>query len=95
METPYISITEYNKLKTEIEKIKDENKELTERLKKYTAPKTNHRYYETHKEQVIKKVKEYREKHGVKKASPEKIKEYSRRAYLKKKQKIIDENNNN
>ena len=71
-----------------------ENKELKEHLKKYTAPKTNHRYYETHKEQVIKKVKEYREKHGVKKASPEKIKEYSRRAYLKKKQKILDENNN-
>ena len=45
---------------------------------------------ENHKEDIIKKVKEYRKNHSVKKPSPEKIKEYSRRAYLKKK---LQENN--
>ena len=77
-----------------IEKLIEENKilkekinELTEHLKKYTAPKRNKKFYENHKEEIIKKVKEYKEKNKDKKSDPEKIKEYNRRAYLKRKEK--------
>jgi undecaprenyl pyrophosphate synthase len=77
-----------------IEKLIEENKllkekinELTEHLKKYTAPKRNKKFYENHKEEIIKKVMEYKEKNKDKKLDPEKIKEYNRRAYLKRKEK--------
>ncbi len=77
-----------------IEKLIEENKllkekinELTEHLKKYTAPKRNKKFYENHKEEIIKKVMEYKEKNKDKKQDPEKIKEYNRRAYLKRKEK--------
>ena len=77
-----------------IEKLTEENKllkekinELTEHLKKYTAPKRNKKFYENHKEEIIKKVMEYKEKNKDKKQDPEKIKEYNRRAYLKRKEK--------
>jgi hypothetical protein len=70
-----------------IEKLIEENKllkekinELTEHLKKYTASQRNKKFYENHKEEIIKKVMEYKEK----------IKEYNRRAYLKRKQKNTD-----
>jgi hypothetical protein len=79
---------------TSIEKLIEENKllkekinELTEHLKKYTAPKRNKKFYENHKEKIIKKVIEYKEKNKDKKSDPEKIKEYNRRAYLKRKEK--------
>ena len=77
-----------------IEKLIEENKllkekinELTKHLKKYTAPKRNKKFYENHKEKIIKKVIEYKEKNKDKKSDPEKIKEYNRRAYLKRKEK--------
>ena len=80
-----------------IEKLIEENKllkekinELTEHLKKYTTPPRNKKFYENHKEKIIKKVMEYKEKNKDKKQYPEKIKEYNRRAYLKRKQKNTD-----
>ena len=80
-----------------IEKLIEENKllkekinELTEHLKKYTAPKRNKKFYENHKEKIIKKVMEYKEKNKDKKQDPKKIKEYNRRAYLKRKGKNTD-----
>ena len=80
-----------------IEKLIEENKvlkekinELTEHLKKYTAPPRNKKFYENHKEKIIKKVMEYKEKNKDKKQDPEKIKEYNRRAYLKRKEKNTD-----
>lgn len=77
------------------EKLLIENQQLKEHLKKYTAPKRNKNYYENHKEEIIEKVKEYKEKTGYyKKPSPEKIKEYSKRAYEKRKQKLLEDNNN-
>jgi len=82
-----------------IEKLIEENKllkekinELTEHLKKYTAPKRNKKFYEIHKEEIIKKVMEYKEKNKDKKQDPEKIKEYNRRAYLKRKEKNTENN---
>jgi len=77
------------------EKLIIENQQLKEHLKKYTAPKRNKNYYENHKEEIIEKVKEYKEKTGYdKKSPPEKIKEYSKRAYEKRKQKLLEDNNN-
>ena len=69
--------------------LEDENNELKEKLKKYTAPKRSKNYYENHKEELIKKVKEYREKSNYHyEISPEKKKEYARTAYLNKKEKL-------
>jgi len=63
-------------------KLKEELVEIKEHLKKYTAPLRHKTYYETHKEDIIKKTKEYKNS-----LTSEKKKEYARRAYLKKKEK--------
>lgn len=95
----------YEKLLIENKNLKDQHllditnfeskiNSLTQHLKKYTSPARNKKYYENHKEEIIEKVKEYKEKTGYnKKPSAEKIKEYSKRAYEKKKLKILEENN--
>ena len=58
------------------------------------------RYYETHKEEIKAKVKEYKEKTNYYgNLSSDKKKEYAKRAYQKKKEKLENEklntNNNN
>jgi hypothetical protein len=86
-----------------LEKIKVLEKELNEtkdHLKKYTAPLRNKIYYEENKEKHKLKVKEYKEKiNYTTTLSTEKKKEYARRAYLNKKEKLkkiseIKENEN-
>ena len=67
-----------NKLK----QLEEENTELKNKLKIYTAPIRNKNYYENHKEEIIKKSKEYKNNLTI-----EKRKEYARRAYLNKKEK--------
>jgi len=64
--------------------LEEENKELKEKLKKYTAPTRHKTYYENHKQEILAKNKEY-------KVSPEKKKEYARTAYLNKKEKLKKE----
>jgi len=65
--------------------------ELKEHLKKYTAPSRNKKYYENHRNEIIQKSKEYKEKTDNKKVvSPEKIKEYNKKAYEKRKLKILE-----
>ena len=64
--------------------LEEENKELKEKLKKYTAPARHKTYYENHKQELLAKNKEY-------KVSPEKKKEYARTAYLNKKEKLKKE----
>jgi hypothetical protein len=64
-------------LKKENEELKNKVIELEEKLKKYTAPARHKKYYETHKDEILGKQKEYV-------VSSEKKKEYARRAYLKK-----------
>jgi len=60
-----------------------ELKETKEKLKKYTAPERNREFYKLHKEEMLNRNKEYyREK-----VTPEKRKEYARRAYLNQKEK--------
>ena len=80
----------YNKIK----ELEDENALLKEKLKNYTAPKRSKKFYETHKEEIKQKVREYKEKTNYNSNIPkEKKQEYNKRAYLKKKEKIEDNKN--
>jgi hypothetical protein len=63
--------------------------QLEEKLNKIIHHESKQRYYETHKEEIIKKSGERLKQ--IKEKNPEKIKEYARRAYLKKKEKLLRE----
>ena len=71
------------KLKLEIEKIKLENNNLKDHLKKYTNPEKNKRFYQKNKDKIIKKANE-----RLANLPKEKLQEYRRRAYLKRKEKL-------
>jgi hypothetical protein len=64
--------------------------ELQEKLKKYTNPLAHQAFYEKNKEKIIKESAERLKK--LKEDNPEKIKEYRRTAYLKRKEKLKNEN---
>lgn len=81
--------TENETLKNEIEMLKYNNTELEERLKKYTSGKGHHKYYEKNKEIIKQKGSIHLTK--LKEENPEKLKEYRRRAYLKRKEKLQKE----
>jgi len=79
--------------KEQYEKLLIELDELKKKLKTYTAPKRSKTFYENHKEEIIQKVKEYKEKTGYKSPrTPEQTKEYNKRAYEKRKLKKLLEN---
>ena len=61
------------------------NLDLEQRLKKYTNGENHKRYYEKNKEKIKEVGASYLQK--MKAENPEKIKEYSHRAYLKQKEK--------
>ena len=67
--------------------------ELEERLKKYTHTDSHKKYYEKNKEKII----EYANKNlfKLKNENPDKLKEYRRRAYLKRKEKLQKEKDEN
>lgn len=81
-----------------LEYYKDENLMLTKRieelelkLKKYTNGENHKRYYAKNKDKIKETGASYLQK--LKKDNPEKIKEYSRTAYLNKKnKKLVKEN---
>jgi hypothetical protein len=79
------------KLISEIEELKKRNQELEDKLKLYTNPERNKKYYEKNCEIVKEKAKTYMEK--IKETNPEKLKEWRHQAYLnqKAKSKIIEE----
>ena len=77
---------EINKLKLEIEELKNRNNELEEKLKRYTNPERNKRYYEKNSDIVKEKAKKYMEK--IKETNPEKLKEWRHQAYLNRKAKL-------
>jgi hypothetical protein len=84
-----------NETELYIKQLENENKELKEKLKNYTAPKRSKTFYENHKEDVLQKNKEYKEKTNYyANLSPEKKKEYAKRAYLNKKEKLKNLNEN-
>ena len=53
--------TKIKELEDELEKTRKELNETKEHLKKYTAPSRSKTYYENHKEEIIKRVKEYKQ----------------------------------
>ena len=75
-----------NKLKIEIKELKNKNNELEEKLKLYTNPLRNKKYYEKNSDVVKEKAKNYMEK--IKKTNPEKLKEWRHNAYLNRKAKL-------
>ena len=73
--------------------LKQHVNELEERLKKYTSGKNHKKYYEKNKEKVMENGANYL--HKLKEENPDKLKEYRRRAYLKRKEKLEKEKNGN
>ena len=84
---------ENNKLKLEIEELKQRTNELEEKLKSYTNPTRNKKYYEKNSDVVKKKSKSYMEK--IKETNPEKLKEWRHQAYLNHKAKLQQSDNAN
>lgn len=81
----------------DIEAVLEENKqlkllvdELQEKLKKYTNPMAHQVFYEKNKEKIIQTSNERLKK--MKETNPEKLKEYRHKAYLKRKEKLKNEN---
>jgi len=77
---------EINELKIYIEELKNKNNELEEKLKAYTNPARNKKYYEKNSDIVKEKAKNYMEQ--IKETNPEKIKEWRHQAYLNRKAKL-------
>lgn len=75
-----------SKLEEQIKQLTQELNETKEHLKKYTSPARSKTYYENHKEELLKKMKQYT-------PSPEKIKEKNKKAYLKRKEKMNKDEN--
>ena len=73
-----------SKLEEQIKQLTNELNETKEHLKKYTAPSRSKTYYENHKEELLEKMKKYT-------PSQEKIKEKNKKAYLKRKEKLAQQ----
>lgn len=79
-------------LKFEIEELKKKNIELEEKLKLYTNPERNKKYYEKNSNIVKEKAKTYMEK--MKETNPEKLKEWRHNTYLNRKAKLKAQQDN-
>jgi hypothetical protein len=77
----------FKKLNTKIKDLKIQQADLEQRLKKYTNGENHKRYYEKNKEKIKETGASYLQK--LKTENPEKIKEYSHRAYLTQKEKKL------
>jgi FtsZ-binding cell division protein ZapB len=75
-----------SKLKLEIEELKNRNNELENKLKSYTNPTRNKKYYEKNSDIVKEKAKSYMEK--IKETNPDKLKKWRHQAYLNRKAKL-------
>lgn len=75
----------------ENEKLKAENIELKRKLETYSNPQKS--YYERNKEIVNQKAKERMKK--ISQENPDKLREINRKAYLKRKEKILVKQNKN
>ena len=79
-----------NQLEEENATLKEELQAVKEHLKKYTAPASRKVYYEKNKEKEKQRAKEYKEKTNYK-STPEQKKEYNKQAYLRRKEKLKKE----
>ena len=86
-----MSETELEFLRKENEALKQQNKELQERLSAYTNSDSHKRYYESHSTEVKEKAKVYLGK--LKETNPDKLKEYRHTAYLNRKAKLQAQKN--
>ena len=78
-----------NKLQEEkIIALEDELEKTKEHLKKYTAPSYKKMYYEKNKENLLEKMK-------LNPTPPDKRKEYNRKSYLRRKEKLKKESEKN
>jgi hypothetical protein len=75
------------KLNNKIAILQSQNIDLEQHLKKYTNGDNHKRYYEKNKEKIKETGASYLQK--LKAENPEKIKEYSHRAYLNQKEKKL------
>ena len=75
-------------------KLEEELLATKEHLKKYTAPASRKEYYEKNKEAIKERNNNYKKNTNYK-PTPEQKKEYNRQAYLKRKEKIQKEQNDN
>jgi hypothetical protein len=82
---------EISKLKHEIEELKIKNNELEEKLKLYTNPIRNKKYYQKNSDIVKEKAKNYMK--NLKESNPEKLKEWRHQAYLNRKAKLKAQEN--
>ena len=92
----YQELVDKNKLlEEENKRLLDELTKIKEHLKKYTAPTRHKKYYETHKDEILEKMKQ--KPPTQTNYDKEKIKEKNKRAYLKRKEKneLININNSN
>ena len=81
-----------NKLIIENELLKKKNIELEEKIKTYTNTERHKKYYENNSEKVKEKAKSYMER--MKTENPEKLKEWRHTAYMNRKAKLEQTNNN-
>ncbi len=82
---------ENTKLQEENTKLKNTIQELEARLKKYINNEAHKKYYETHKQEIKQQQSKYIEK--LREENPDKMKEYWKRAYQKRKEKKLQEQN--
>ena len=76
-------------LEEENAKLQLELQATREHLKKYTAPSYKKEYYEKNKDAIKERNANYKKNTNYKyDPTPEKKKEYARRAYLKRKEKL-------
>lgn len=81
----------YEKKLNEIDILNNKINELTEHLRKYTSHKGSKTYYEKNKDIILEKNKEYVRTYKDN-LSPEKIKEYNKKAYENRKKKLLNKN---
>jgi hypothetical protein len=79
-----------NAILEENERLKQRLSQLEERLKNYTNPPAHQAFYEKNKEKIIKESNERLKK--MKETNPDKLKQYRHNAYLKRKEKLKNEN---
>jgi phosphoglycerol transferase MdoB-like AlkP superfamily enzyme len=85
---------EIETLKKRVAELEAELELTKQHLKKYTAPNRNKKYYEENKDIILEKNKLYKEKTNYNEnITSEKRKEYNKRAYEKRKEKLKQENN--
>jgi hypothetical protein len=81
----------YEQKLNEINELNNKIIELSEHLKKYTSHKGSKVYYQKNKDIILEKNKEYIRTYKYN-LSPEKIKEYNKKAYENRKKKLLNKN---